>query len=74
MEPDGEEEECKIKSHRYHLVLPAPTNVWVEMGVASPGIEEADVLLLIFRTNEEEEVTDIITYTQHKVGDVSFVC
>ena len=61
-----------MKSHRYHLVLPAPTNVWVEIGVASPGVEQADVLLLIFRTNEEEEITDIVTYTQHIVGDVSF--
>ena len=65
------EEESEVKSHRYHLVVPAPTNVWVEMGVANPGIEEADVLLLIFQTNEEEQATNIITYTQHKVGNVS---
>lgn len=61
-----------MKSHRYHLVLPAPTNVWVEMGVAHPGVEGADVLLLIFRTNKEE-ITDIVTYTQHMVDNVSFV-
>lgn len=41
------------------------------MGVASPGIPEADALLLIFRTNEEEEITDLITYTQHKMDNVS---
>ena len=68
---DDEQEEIKTKSHRYHLTLPTPTNVWVEMGVAIPGAREADALLLVFRMNEEEEVTENITYTQHKVDDVS---
>jgi metal-responsive CopG/Arc/MetJ family transcriptional regulator len=43
------------------------------MGVAHPGVQEADVLLLVFQTNEEEEVTDFITYTQHKVENVRLV-
>ena len=67
-----EEAQSIIKSQRYHLKLPAPTNVWVEMGVARPGPQEADVLLFAFRTNEDEEATDLITYTQHKVDDVSY--
>ncbi len=66
-----EEEENETRSHRYHLTLPAATNVWVEMGVASPGLQAADVLMLVFQMNAQEEVTEIITYTQHKVEDVS---
>ena len=67
----AEETQSIIKSQRYHLKLPAPTNVWVEVGVARPGLPGTDVLLFVFRTNENEEITDIITYTQHKINDVS---
>lgn len=67
----SEETEGMIKCHHYHLKLPAPSNVWVEVGVASPGIEETDVLLFVFRTNKDEDVTEFITYTQHKVENVN---
>ena len=65
------EDETIIKCHHYRLKLPAATNVWIEVGVDSPGIRETDVLLFVFRTDENEDATDIITYTQHKVNDVS---
>ena len=60
------------KCHRYHLTLPSPTNVWVEMCVANPGDQDTDVLLLVFRVNTAEEITNMVTYTQHKVDNVSF--
>lgn len=41
------------------------------MSVVTPGVQEIDVLLFVFRTDKNEEITDIITYTQHKVDDVS---
>ncbi len=60
-----------IKSHHYQLRLSQPTNMWIEMSVAEPGIADVDVLLFICRINEKEEVTDVITYTQHMIGQVS---
>lgn len=41
------------------------------MGVAEPGIQETLLLLFVFKTNEDEEVTDLITYTQHEIDNVS---
>lgn len=38
--------------------------------MSDPGIKDTDVLLFVFRTNENEEATDTITYTEHKVDDV----
>ena len=40
------------------------------MGVVKPGISATDVLLFVFHTDENEDPTDLITYTQHKVGEV----
>lgn len=69
--PSSNEHEGRLlKCHQYHLTLPAPTNLWVEVGVANPGIPETDVLLFICRVNDKEELTDVITYMQHKVDTV----
>ena len=59
-----------LKCHHYHLKLPAPTNVWVEVGVASSGVQAMDVLLFFFRMDADEHVKEVITYTQHKVNNV----
>lgn len=40
------------------------------MGVAKPGIPATDILLFVFHTDENEDPTDLITFTQHKVGEV----
>ncbi len=60
-----------IRCHQYRLSLPSPTNVWIEMGVARPGIQATDVLLFVFHTDQDDEPTELVTYTQHKVGEVS---
>ena len=57
--------------HQYRLSLPSPTNVWIEMGVAEPGLQATDVLLFVFHTDKDDEPTELVTYTQHKVGEVS---
>ena len=59
-----------IHCHQYRLSLPSPTNVWIEMGVARPGIQATDVLLFVFHTDKDDEPTELVTYTQHKVGEV----
>ena len=41
------------------------------MGVALPGRQATDVLLFVFHTDEDDEPTELVTYTQHKVGEVS---
>ena len=69
----SEEDEGVIRCHHYRLKLPSPTNVWIEVGVAKPGNPATDTLLFVFRTDDSEEPTDLITYTQHRVGEVSHV-
>ena len=59
-----------IKCHHYYLTLPVSTSVWVEAEVASPGVQVTDVLLFVCQVNDQEEATDVITYTQHKIGTV----
>ena len=77
LEVDGEgagqstEEGGVIRCHQYRLSLPSPTNVWIEMGVAEPGLQATDVLLFVFHTDKDDEPTELVTYTQHKVGQVS---
>lgn len=74
LEPSDEScEDHMLKCHHYHLKLPAPTNVWVQVGVAAPGIPQTDVLLFVFRMDSDEKITEVITYTQHKVDNVSCV-
>ena len=68
--PSSQEEDGVIRCHHYRLKLPSPTNVWIEVGVVKPGIPATDVLLFVFHTDENEDPTDLITYTQHKVGEV----
>ena len=63
-----------IRCHQYRLSLPSPTNVWIEMGVARPGIQATDVLLFVFHTDKDDEPTELVTYTQHKVGEVRREC
>ena len=60
-----------VKCHHYRLVLPTATNVWIEVGVASPGNQATDVLLFVFRTDSSDEPTDFIAYTQHRVNEVN---
>ena len=67
---ETDEEEGMVRCHHYRLKVPSPTNVWIEMGVAKPGIQATDVLLFVFRTNENEEPEELVTYTQHKVEQV----
>lgn len=71
---DGEDQSGKeggvIRCHQYRLTLPSPTNVWIEMGVAVPGCQATDVLLFVFHTDKDDEPTELVTYTQHKVGEV----
>ena len=41
------------------------------MGVGEPGVQATDVLLFVFHTDKDDEPTKLVTYTQHKVGEVS---
>ena len=71
-EGSGPQEEGVVtRCHQYRLSLPSPTNVWIEIGVAKPGIQATDVLLFVFHTDKDDEPTELVTYTQHKVGEVS---
>ncbi len=63
-------DEGTIKCHQYRLNLTAPTHVWIEVGVVSPGCPATDVLLFVFHCDENEEPTQLITYTQHRMGQV----
>ena len=65
------EDVVPIKCHHYQLTLLQPSNVWLEVGVAEPGISGMDVLLFVCRVDDKEEVTDVITYTQHRVAKVT---
>ncbi len=68
MEEDADD--STIKCHQYRLNLTAPTHVWIEVGMASPGRPATDVLLFVFHCDENEEPTNLITYTQHRVDQV----
>jgi len=66
-----QEDVAPIKCHHYQLTLSQPTNIWLEVGVAEPGLLDMDVQLFVCRVNDKEEVTDVITYTQHKIAKVT---
>ena len=59
-----------IRAHHYHLTLPSPTHVWVEVGVAPPGNPATDIQVFVFQTDGDEKLTDLVTYTQHKMDQV----
>ena len=67
------QEEAITTCHQYRLNLPSPTHIWIEVGVENPGCLATDVLLFVFHTDEAEEPTTLITYTQHKINKVNFV-
>ena len=69
LDTEGQEEGV-MKCHHYRLNLPAPTQVWIEVGVASPGIPATDILLFVFHTDDDEKPTQLITCTQHKIEQV----
>ena len=59
-----------MKAHHYHLTLPSPTHVWIEVGVAPPGIPATDILMFVFNTDEDEKLTSLVSYTQHRLDQV----
>lgn len=68
--PNQGDEEGVVRCHHYHLKLPSPTNVWIEVGAAKHGNQAMDTLLFVFHTDETEKPTDLIAYTEHRVGEV----
>lgn len=68
--PNSQDEDGVVHCHHYRLRLPSPTNVWIEVGVTKPGNPATDTLLFVFHTDETEEPTEMIAYTQHRIGEV----
>ena len=67
------EEAGTVSCHHYRLNLPSATHIWIEVGVAHPDCLATDILLFVFHTDENEEPTNLITYTQHRNDQVSCV-